>query len=305
MMQVLPKILVTGCGGMLGEAVYNHFKNRAIVIATDKNVNEPWLHNLDVTDYASVREFVYRVNPDYIFHLAALTDMEYCEKNHLDAYKTNAIGSENIALLCKKLDIPMIYISTAGVFDGKKEVYEDYDVPNPLSIYGKSKYAGECSVKSILSKYFVFRPGWMIGGGPDKDKKFINKIIKQIRDGKKVLHVVDDKMGSPTYTYDLARIIEKVIFTCPYGAYNAVCEGGGSRYDIAKEILRIKGLDKKIKVKKVSSQELKKYIKEDYFAPRPYSEQMVNIKLQIRGVDIPRHWKIWLQEYMEKFDWGI
>ncbi|MBI2449854.1 NAD(P)-dependent oxidoreductase [Candidatus Pacearchaeota archaeon] len=299
------KILITGCGGMLGEAVYNHFKDKCLIFATDIDINEPWLKYLDVTDYKKVEETTKKINPDYIFHLAALTDLEYCEKNMFEAFKVNAMGAENVALVCRRLDIPMVYISTAGVFNGEKEVYFDYDIANPINIYGKSKYGGEMDVKRILKKYFIFRPGWMIGGGPKKDKKFVNKIIKQLQAGTKELFVVDDKMGSPTYTYDLARIIEAVIMKCPYGSYNAVCEGGGTRYDVAKIILEILKLDNKVKIKKIKTEQLKTYVKADFSAPRPNSEKMINIKLKLRGINIPRDWKICLNEYLNKFDWGV
>lgn len=305
MFKTKPKILITGCGGMLGEAVYGHFKDRAFVHATDIDVNEPWLHYMDVTDFKQVKDVAERIKPDYIFHLAALTDLEYCEQNPVEAYKVNALGTENVMLICKKLDIPMIYISTAGVFNGRQEFYVDYDDAEPLNVYGKSKYAGEKIVRENMRKIFVFRPGWMIGGGPKKDKKFIKKMIDQIKSGKKEIHVVDDKIGSPSYTYDFAKIIEAVITSCPYGEYNAVCEGGGSRYDVAKLILETKGLDSKIKIKKVKSSELKKHIKEDYFAPRPRSEQMINLKLKMRGINIERDWRICLKEYLNKFDWGV
>jgi dTDP-4-dehydrorhamnose reductase len=295
------KILLTGSGGMLGEAVYNHFKDKCKVYATDIDLNEPWLSYLDVRNYNQILSTALKIKPDYIFHLAALTDMEFCEKNPIEAYKTNTIGTENVALVCKKLNIPMISISTAGVFDGQKDIYDDFDSPNPLSIYGKSKNAGDQAIIRILSKYYIFRPGWMIGGGPPKDKKFINKMIKQIKEGKKQLNVVDDKFGSPTYTYDLAKIIEATITTCPPGLYNSVCEGSGSRYDIALSILRNKNLDKKIKVSKVKSS----FFKNDYFAPRPASEKLNNYKLKIRGVNIPRSWDICLKEYLDKFDWEI
>ena len=295
------KILVLGCGGMLGAAVYAHFKDVCEVYATDKEVNESWLHYLDIQDYAQVKAKIIEIKPDYIFNLAALTDMEYCETHPLEAYGTNAMGTENVALLCREFDIPMIYISTAGVFDGKQERYGDYDLPNPLSIYGKSKYAGEKFVKEFLTKYFIFRPGWMMGGGPQKDKKFINKVIKQIKEGNKELFVVDDKVGAPTYTYDFAKIIHQVIDTGQFGLYNSVCEDGGSRHEIAQELLRLAGLSDKIKLTKVESSHFRK----EYFAQRPASEHLLNFKLKLIKITTPRSWKECLAEYMKKYEWGI
>jgi dTDP-4-dehydrorhamnose reductase len=297
------RILITGCGGMLGEAVYNHFKNKAQIKATDCVVVEPWLTKLDVTNFKELNKQAHDFNPAIIIHLAALTDLEYCEKNPLEAYRVNTLGAEYVALVCKNLKIPMVHISTAGVYDGKKERYTDFDIANPINVYGASKYAGELAVKEILPQHWILRPGWMMGGGPKKDKKFINKIIKQIKAGSKELFVVDDKFGTPTYTYDLAKIMEAIVSRCPYGNYNAVCLGGGSRFDLTKFILKELKLGRKVKVKRVSTPKLKNFIKEDYFAPRPRSEHLINYKLQLYNIDLARDWKECVSEYLKKFEW--
>lgn len=114
-------------------------------------------------------------------HLAAFTDLEYCEKNVDETYRTNSLAVENAVGVAKITGATLLYISTAGIFDGEKEVYDDYDMPNPLSVYGKAKYMGERFVIENMDKYFVCRAGWMMGGGPKKDKKFINELFKQIQ----------------------------------------------------------------------------------------------------------------------------
>lgn len=292
------KILITGCGGMLGSAVYKAFSDEyENVTATDIDLNEDWLQYLDVRDINMCKNFFEKVNPSIVIHLAALTDLEYCEVNPEEAWKTNALGVENIALMAKKYDATMIYIGTAGIFDGKKEEFTDFDTPNPLSYYGKAKYAGECFVQQFLTKYFIFRAGWMMGGGLKKDKKFINKIYSQIKEGKKELFVVDDKLGTPTYTIDFATSMLKVIQTQYYGLYNQVCGGNGSRLDVAKEFVKLLGLSDKIKITKVSSE----YFEKDYFAPRPYSEKLVNLKLTNRKINYMRDWKVCLEEYSKIF----
>lgn len=235
------RILVTGCGGMLGEAIYLFFKDKCKLFPTDLNSNEVWLRELDVRKIEEVKRMIEEIRPDYIFHLAALTDLEYCELHQEDAYNTNALATENIALLCKEKNITLVYISTAGIFDGSQEWYNDYDFPNPLSIYGKTKYAGELAVQRILEKYFIFRAGWMIGGGPKKDKKFVNKIIKQIQEGKKEIFAIDEIFGTPTYTHDFAKNIFKIIDLEELGLYNLVCSDSCSRFDVAKEILKLIG----------------------------------------------------------------
>jgi dTDP-4-dehydrorhamnose reductase len=123
------------------------------------------------------------------------------------------------------LDIPVVYISTAGIFDGKQEYYNDSDQPNPLSIYGKSKYYGELYTLRNVRKRYIFRAGLMLGGCIKKDKKFINKIFKQIKEGMKELYVVDDKLGTPTYTKSFAEGVFQIVQTEQYGLYNQVCNG--------------------------------------------------------------------------------
>lgn len=293
------RILITGCGGMLGEAVYPVFSKICAVRATDIDVNTEWLSYLDVRDYQAIEREIVEFKPTIVFHLAALTDLEYCEKNPGEAYKTNAIGTENVVILCKKYNILMVNISTAGIFDGKQDVYNDYDLPHPTSYYGKSKYAAEMFVKSHLEKYFIFRPGWMMGGGPEKDKKFVKKIIDQINSGKKELFVVRDKLGTPTYTCDFAKNMLEVINTSFYGLYNMVCKGECSRYDVAEEILKVLNLQKKITLNEVSSD----FFKKEYFAPRPYSEKLLTLKLHLRELYKMRDWKVCLKEYLSKYEW--
>ena len=293
------RILITGCGGMLGDAVYSYFSGRCFVKASDIDVNEKWLTYLDVRDFRAFEKTILEYKPTVIFHLAALTDLEYCEANSSDAYDTNAVGTENAALLSKKYDLLMVYISTAGIFDGNRNVYTDFDIPNPINIYGSSKYAGEKFVASYLDRYFVFRPGWMMGGGPAKDKKFVGKIIKRINSGAKKLYAVNDKLGTPTYTYDLVHNMSEVINSGLYGIYNVACKGDGSRYDVAKEILGNLKLGNSIKLFEVTSETFE----EEYFAPRPYSEKLSGLKLNVRGLNRMRDWRISLKEYLNKFEW--
>lgn len=293
-------LLITGCGGMLGEAVYKQFNNRCKIYATDKNLNEPWLERLDVSDSREVQNYLARIRPDYIVHLAALTDMEYCELNPDHAYLVNTQGVENLAEYARQNNTPFVYISTAGIFDGAKDAYNEEDAPNPQSVYGKSKYAGEIIARK-LEKSIVIRAGWMMGGGPRKDKKFINKIIKQLRAGADEIAVVDDKLGTPCYTYDLAKIIEYLLDHQIYGLYHGACEGGASRYEIAKFLVNSLKLDRQIQIKQVSSD----HFQESYFAPRPTSEKLVNLKLKEKGVNLTRNWKECLKEYLDKFEWNL
>ena len=292
------KILITGCGGMLGSAVYPVFSETgARILATDIDLNESWLEHLDIRDIYECGKVFKQFQPTIVLHLAALTDLEYCESNQHASWETNALGTENIALMAKKHGCTMCYISTAGVYDGHQNAYTDFDPPNPLSYYAKSKYHGEVFVQQFMEKYYIFRAGWMMGGGPEKDKKFINKIYRQICDGATELFIVEDKLGNPTYTRNFAESIRKVLPTGYYGLYNQVCTGSGSRYDVAVEFVRLLGLSEKIRVTQVDSDHFKK----EYFAPRPYSEKLVNLKLNKRKINHMRNWKDCLQEYSRLF----
>ena len=272
------KILITGCGGMLGDAFYNLYYNKLNIRPTDIDLNTDWLEYLDVRDFREFRQIALEYEPDVIMHLAALTDLEYCEINQQNAYLTNTIAVENAVNLSNELDATLVYISTAGIFDGKKDVYDDWDSPNPINIYGRTKYLGELFVEKNSDKYFVFRAGWMMGSGPEKDKKFIQKVMQQIKDGKKELNVIDDKLGTPTFTYDFAKNVIRMLESDLYGVYNLVCDDDCSRYDVAIEILKILQLENEITIQKVKSE----YFAEEYFAPRPDSEKLICKKLKLR-----------------------
>lgn len=291
------KVYIAGCGGMLGEAVYRRFSELAEVKATDIELNEPWLEYADVRDYHQCLESIESFAPDVIINLAALTDLEYCERESKNAWLTNALGAENLGLIANRLDIPYVYISTAGIFGGDKDYYNDFDTPDPSSVYAKAKYSGELFVLRHVKKHFVFRAGWMMGGGLKKDKKFINKLYRQIKAGKDVLYVVEDKSGTPTYTVDFAEGMKTVLESGLYGLYNQVCGGSGTRRDVAEEFVRCLGLEGRVQVEPVSSD----FFATEYFAPRPESERLVNLKLSARGLNRMRDWKTCLAEYSSVF----
>ncbi len=285
---------------MLGEAFYKQFKKEYRLKCTDIDVNKKWLSFLDFRLFDKYKKDVQEFNPDYLFHLGAFTDLEYCELHSDETYKTNTLSVENAVYIANELDVPLLYISTAGIFDGKKEVYDDWDLPNPLGHYARSKYAGEMFVKQNAKRYLICRAGWMMGGGPKKDKKFIQKLMKQIKIGKNELFIVDDKLGTPTYTQDLARNVKLLLETEFWGLYNMVCNGLTSRLKVARELLVLLNLEKKISIKKVSSE----FFKKEYFAERPASERLLNRKLDLRGLNIMRDWKAALKEYLEDYYQG-
>ncbi len=289
------KVLITGCGGMLGNAIYPYFiKRYSNVLATDKDVNEEWLEYLDVREHDKVQQVFEEFQPEIVLHLAAETDLEFCETFPDIAEATNSTATKKIAQLSNEYNATLVYISTAGVFDGEKEGnYTEADAANPIMVYGDEKYNGEVHVRSIADKYFILRAGWMVGGGNKKDHKFVMKILEQIIDGKKTLNVVTDKWGTPTYTHDFALNLFELLKTTKYDTYHMVCEGSGTRFDVAKEILNICGRND-IKMIGVDSD----FFKEEYFAPRPRSEMMINENLRAIGMNHMRPWKVALNEYL-------
>lgn len=291
------KIYIAGCGGMLGEAFYEQFKTDFILKCTDKDVNTLWLTFLDFRDFDAYRKDVFDFKPDYLFHLGAYTDLEFCELNADETYNTNTLAVENAVFIANTLDIPLLYISTAGIFDGIKEFYDDWDKPNPLGVYARSKYMGERYVIENTKRYLVCRAGWMMGGGPVKDKKFIQKLMKQLKEGKKELNIVDDKDGTPTFTHDFARNVKVLLEKEYWGLYNMVCGGQTSRLEVAGELLRILGMDDKVKITPVDSD----YFKNEYFAERPPCERLINRKLNIRNINLMRDWKVALKEYIDTY----
>jgi dTDP-4-dehydrorhamnose reductase len=291
------KIYIAGCGGMLGEAFFKQFKETYELKCTDKDVNDTWLSFLDFRDFEAYKKDVFDFKPDYLFHLGAYTDLEFCEMNADDTYNTNTLSVENAVYIANSLDIPMLFISTAGIFDGEKELYDDWDMPNPLGVYARSKYMGERYVCENAKRFVICRAGWMMGSGPSKDKKFIQKLMKQLKNGKKELFIVNDKDGTPTYTHDFAKTVKVLIEKEYWGLYNCVCGGQTSRLEVAQELLSILGKVNEVKITTVSSE----YFKEIYFAERPASERLVTKKLDLRGVNQMRDWKVALKEYFDNY----
>ena len=286
---------------MLGEAFYGVFGQDYDLKCTDIDVNDNWLSHLDFRDLDSYKKDVESFQPDYLFHLGAYTDLEYCELHPDDAYSTNTMAVENAVYIANNMDIPLLYISTAGIFDGGKDVYDDWDRPNPLGHYARSKYAGEVFVVQNVVNHLVCRAGWMMGGGPKKDKKFVHKIMLQLKQGKKELFIVDDKLGTPTYTHDFALNVKLLLEKEYWGLYNMVCDGFTGRYEVALELIELLNLGSKVKITSVDSS----YWSDEYFAERPPSERLVDKKLNIRNVNIMRDWRVCLKEYIESYYKGF
>jgi dTDP-4-dehydrorhamnose reductase len=283
---------------MLGTAVYPAFAEAGHeVIATDlepRDVAGLPMQRLDVRVHSEIVDAIDRARPDMVVHLAAETDLETCEANPDDAYRTNTIGTHNAAIACRVRGIPLVYISTAGVFDGEKidAPYDEFDQPRPINIYGRSKYEGELLVLRLVPSSFVIRAGWMVGGA-DRDHKFVGKVVDQLRAGATTIRAVTDKLGTPTYTQDFAKNMLELIETQYFGRYHMACLGDGSRYDVAMEIVAFYGRDD-VHVIPVTSEAFAV----EYPAPRPRSEAMRNYMLELRGMNRMRPWREALRDYL-------
>jgi len=279
---------------MLGEAFYEKYKFTDDLKCTDIDVNQEWLSYLDFRDYKTYRNDVNDFSPDWLFHLGAHTDLEYCEMHEKDTYVTNTESVTHAVNIANELSIPLLYISTAGIFDGKKDVYDESDIPNPIGHYGSSKYKGERYVIENTRDYLICRAGWMMGGGPAKDKKFIQKLMKQIKAGKNNLYIVNDKLGTPTYTHDFAANVKLLIEENQRGLFNMVCDGLTGRLEVARELVKLLSLDDDIIITEVNSD----YFSKEYFADRPDCERLINKRLDDLGLNIMRDWKVSLKEYL-------
>jgi dTDP-4-dehydrorhamnose reductase len=291
------RVFLAGVGGMLGEGLYRVLGQEHELFCTDLEKKAPWLVQSDFRDFAEYESKVSGFQPDILMHIGAHTSLEYCEQNPDDAYRTNTLSVEHAATLAQAHGIPLVYISTAGIFDGEKEYYDDWDQPGPLGVYARSKYLGEILVQERVDRHYIFRAGWMMGGGPERDKKFISKMMQQLAAGAKTLNVVDDKLGTPTYTVDFARNLNAMTKTKFYGLYNMVCSGQTGRLEVAQELVRMLGLEDEVRVNAVTSEHFAK----DYFAPRPACERLVNYKLDLREMNLMRDWKVALQHYLSDY----
>jgi len=282
------RMLVTGAAGMVGSYARGAFHEWDLILTDLAGCHV----RLDIRDPEAVKSVIEESRPDAILHLAAVTDVDRCEQEPDWAFHVNAIGTQNIALACQRCSIPLIYVSTAAIFSGdKKEPYNEFDFPKPANVYGHSKLGGEQIIASLLRQYYIVRAGWMIGGGVQKDKKFVGKIVRLIFEGREELSVVDDKIGSPTYARDLLAGIKTLIETGYYGVYHMVNRGSGSRYEIALVVREALGRPD-VSIVPVSSASF------PLPAPRGRSEALHNLKLQLLELDQMRPWEDALREYV-------
>jgi len=276
------KVLITGCKGQLGTELIKQLGGRGQneLIKTD-------MHNLDITNQKQVFELVEGNKPETIINCAAFTNVDACEANEADAFRVNAIGAQNLSAAAYSIGSKIIQISTDYVFDGNGDVPKrEYDKTNAQSVYGNSKELGEQLVRQTNPRHFILRTAWLYGEG----NNFVHTMLKLSKE-KTELSVVNDQIGSPTSTVDLARCIIDLMATESYGTYHATCEGQCSWYDFAKRIFELKGIG--IKVNPITSEELGRP------APRPKFSVMDNFMLKLIGLNSFRHWEEALLEYLK------
>ncbi len=283
------RVFIAGAGGMLGRSVYEKLRDVADqVMPSDVQPTDPWIVPADVRDRPALLAIIEKLRPQIIINLAALTDLEYCEMHQDEAWLTNAVGSQNLAQIASDLGATYVYVSTAGVFDGSKETYDEQDSPAPINVYGRTKLEGELFAQTLATHHYVLRCGWMMGGGR-KDKKFISLLWRQVLAGTKSLYVVRDKHGSPTYTHDFARLMLWVLSNrCPFGVYHLASSGKASRLEVAAELLRLTGRTD-VALQAVDSE----HMRPTYFAHRPENEVLVSRK--VTGL---RGWRECLADYV-------
>ena len=276
------RVLVTGVKGQLGYDVMNELAKRGYE-GVGVDVDE-----MDITDARKVDEVITKAQVDKVVHCAAYTAVDAAEDNVELCRRVNAEGTENIAKVCKRLDLPMVYLSTDYVFDGEGEgPWEPDDERDPLNVYGQTKYEGELAVERNLDKYFIVRIAWVFGVN---GKNFI-KTMLNLAQNHDTITVVDDQVGSPTYTYDLARLLVDMIETEKYGRYHATNEGLCTWYEFAKEIFRQAGVD--VKVVPVTSEQFQAK------ARRPHNSRMNKDKLEAMGFQRLPSWQDALSRYLK------
>lgn len=276
------KVLVTGAKGQLGHDVMNELAKRGYEgVGVD-------VAEMDITDAQMVDRVITESGVDKVIHCAAYTAVDAAEDQVDLCRRVNAQGTENIAKVCKKLDIPMLYLSTDYVFDGEgTRPWEPDDERDPLNVYGQTKYEGELAIERNLEKYFIVRIAWVFGV---HGKNFI-KTMLNLAENHDTITVVNDQVGSPTYTYDLSRLLVDMIETEKYGRYHATNEGLCTWYEFAVEIFRQAGIH--VNVVPVTSEEFKAKAK------RPHNSRLNKDKLDAMGFERLPKWQDALARYLE------
>ncbi len=281
------KLLITGSNGQLGRAITKMYENDKDIelIRTDVAGND--IVSLNITDLSEVMALVEKEKPYAIINCAAHTAVDACETDWDNAYKINAIGPRNLSIAATKVGAKMVQISTDYVFSGDaSKPYTEFDAPNPQGAYGKTKLEGENFVKQFADKFFIIRTAWLYGDG----RNFVKTMLRLSETNDKV-RVVSDQYGSPTSTLELAKIIDKLLWTDNYGLFHGTCEGSCSWADFTKEIFRLAG--KNTEVEYITTAEYPTPAK------RPAYSVLDKYMLRLTCGYVPADWKDAIAEYMK------
>jgi len=231
------RIAITGSKGQLGTALFRTLREHELL-----GIDLP---EYDITDFDALTATLARFHPELIIHTAAMTDVDGCEREPEKAYRINVLGTRNVAVAAQQNQAAMVYISTDYVFDGtKEELYWEYDDPRPLSVYGRTKWIGEQLTRELVPRHYVVRIAWLYGDGP---RNFVRTVLRLAQE-RKVLQMVTDEVSSPTYARDVAWALERLVQRPAYGIYHLPNAGTCSRYEWAREILRLAGLEDKVEL---------------------------------------------------------
>lgn len=274
------KIVLIGSGGMLGYDIKNVFSDVELVALTRST--------LDITDLGKSVSLIKEIKPDYVIHAAAYTDVDGSEQFPEKAYLVNGVGTRNITMACEEVQCPIIYISSDYVFDGTKNgPYNEWDVPNPINKYGRSKLMGEQFVSSLTNRFYIVRTSWLYG---KNGKNFVNTISRLLSERDEI-DVVDDQVGCPTYTHDLAKKLKELIGR-GYGTYHITNSSHCSWHEFAVEIARLRSSSTKINITTSEKFGLP--------AKRPAFSVLNNTMLRLEGIQELRHWKEALKDYLSQ-----
>jgi dTDP-4-dehydrorhamnose reductase len=274
------RIAITGSNGQLGRALQQRL--------TDDVLMPIDLPAYDITDLAAITASVREFRPDTIIHTAAITDVDGCERNPELAYRVNVLGTRNMAVAAQQAGASMVYIGTDYVYDGTQETpYWEYDTPNPLSVYARTKWLGEEQLRHLLPRHYIARVAWLYGDGP---RNFVRTVLR-LADERDSLSMVTDEWGSPTFADDVAAALQRLIALPAYGTYQLPNSGVCSRYDWAAEILRLAGRTADLEL--IPSQNYPR------LARVPRHVEMRNFNGAEIGI-VMRPWQEALQDYMRQ-----
>lgn len=288
----MKKILVTGCNGQLGRAIRKEYAASDVEFINTDVVEGEGAVSLDITDVDAVLKLVRAEKPDVIINCAAHTNVDKCEEQWDLAYKINAIGPRNLSIAATEADAKMIHVSTDYVFEGNgTRPYTEFDAPNPVSAYGKTKLEGENFVKEFAKKHFILRTAWLYGDG----KNFV-KTMLALAENHDELNVVCDQVGTPTSAVELAKMIHYLEGTENYGTFHATCEGDTNWADFAEAIFKRAG--KNVKVNHVTSKQYKEM--NPASANRPAYSILEDYMIKLTSDFVMADWQDALDVYMKE-----